>query len=134
MDTTIIKVRSVNEATDRTVSLPVPTAMTASDMVTGVYASLASLRGWLITGSKAFKAERAGVCTEKLKPERSDPPRRACEVMTPIAEPGEIGASLFKNRCVLTPLQPARCQRTSVSRRTFQGTGARDLFRACSAP
>ena len=43
MDTTIIKVRSVNEATDRTVSLPVPTAMTASDMVTGVYASLASL-------------------------------------------------------------------------------------------
>jgi hypothetical protein len=43
VDTTIIKVRSVNEATDRTVSLPVPTAMTASDMVTGVYASLASL-------------------------------------------------------------------------------------------
>src|SRR6266404_2795879 len=34
VDTTIIKVRSVNEATDRTVSLPVPTAMTASDMVT----------------------------------------------------------------------------------------------------
>jgi len=28
VDTTIIKVRSVNEATDRTVSLPVPTAMT----------------------------------------------------------------------------------------------------------
>jgi hypothetical protein len=26
-DTTVIKVRSVNEATDRTVSLPVPTAM-----------------------------------------------------------------------------------------------------------
>jgi hypothetical protein len=43
VDTTIIKVRSVNEATDRTVSLPVPTAMTASDVVTGVYASLASL-------------------------------------------------------------------------------------------
>jgi hypothetical protein len=37
MDTTIIKVRSVNEAADRTVSLPVPTAMTASDMVTGAY-------------------------------------------------------------------------------------------------
>ena len=98
MDTIIIKVRSVNEANDRTVSLPVPTAMTASDMVTGVYASLASLRGWLITESKAFKAERAGVCTEKLKPERSDLPRRAFEVMTPIAEAGEIGASLFKNR------------------------------------
>ena len=33
--------------------------MTASDMVAGVYASLASLRGWLITGNEAFKAERA---------------------------------------------------------------------------
>jgi methyl-accepting chemotaxis protein len=57
--TTIIKVRTVNEATDRTVNLRVPTAMTASDMVAGVYASLASLRGWLITGNEVFKAERA---------------------------------------------------------------------------
>src|SRR5712664_4354414 len=59
--TTIIKVRTVNEATDRTVSLRVPTAMTASDLVAGVYASLASLRGWLITGNDAFKMERAGL-------------------------------------------------------------------------
>jgi methyl-accepting chemotaxis protein len=57
--TTIIKVRSVNESTDRTVNLRVPTAMTASDLVAGVYASLASLRGWLITGNDVFKAERA---------------------------------------------------------------------------
>src|SRR6266566_1391591 len=57
--TTIIKVRTVSEATDRTVNLRVPTAMTASDMVAGIYASLASLRGWLITGNDAFKAERA---------------------------------------------------------------------------
>ena len=56
---TIIKVRTVNESTDRTVNLRVPTAMTASDMVAGVYASLASLRGWLITGNDVFKAERA---------------------------------------------------------------------------
>ena len=56
---TIIKVRNVNEATDRTVSLRVPTAMAASDVVAGVYASLASLRGWLITGNDVFKAERA---------------------------------------------------------------------------
>jgi hypothetical protein len=47
VDTTIIKVRSVNEATDRTVSLPVPTAMTASDMVSGAYASLAYLNASL---------------------------------------------------------------------------------------
>ena len=59
--TTIIKVRTVDEATDRTVNLRVPTAMTASDMVAEVYASLASLRGWLITGNQGFKAERAGL-------------------------------------------------------------------------
>src|ERR1700681_87792 len=35
--------------------------MTASDLVAGVYASLASLRSWLITGNDAFKAERAGL-------------------------------------------------------------------------
>src|SRR5258708_18708457 len=57
--TTIIKVRVVNESTDRTVNLRVPTAMSASDLVSGVYASLASLRGWLITGNEVFKAERA---------------------------------------------------------------------------
>src|SRR6195952_2518701 len=56
---TIIKVRVVNDSTDRTVNLRVPTAMTASDMVSGVYASLASLRGFLITGNDAFKKERA---------------------------------------------------------------------------
>jgi methyl-accepting chemotaxis protein len=56
---TILKVSAVNESTDRTVSLRVPTAMAASDVVAGVYASLASLRGWLITGNDVFKAERA---------------------------------------------------------------------------
>src|ERR1700682_3047180 len=59
--TTIIKVRSVREATDHPHSLRVPTAMTASDLVVAIYASLASLRGWLITGNDAFKAERAGL-------------------------------------------------------------------------
>jgi methyl-accepting chemotaxis protein len=59
--TTMLKVRVVSEATDRTVNLRVPTAMTASDVVAGVYASLASLRGWLITGNEAFKTERAAL-------------------------------------------------------------------------
>jgi methyl-accepting chemotaxis protein len=62
--TTIVKVGSVGEATDRTVRLRVPTAMTASEVVSGVYASLASLRGWLITGNEAFKAERAAFWQE----------------------------------------------------------------------
>src|SRR5437868_3763299 len=57
--TTIVKVRNVNESTERTVNLRVPTAMAANDVVAGVYASLASLRGWLITGNDIFKAERA---------------------------------------------------------------------------
>ena len=57
--TTLIKVRTVGESTERTVNLRVPTAMTASDLVAGVYASLASLRGFLITGNDVFKAERA---------------------------------------------------------------------------
>jgi methyl-accepting chemotaxis protein len=59
--TTILKVRMVSETTDQTVNLRVPTAMTASDVVAGIYASLASLRGWLITGNEAFKAERASL-------------------------------------------------------------------------
>ncbi len=58
---TIIKVSSVNHATDRTVNLRVPTAMAASDMVASVYASLASLRGFLVTGNDVFKTERAQV-------------------------------------------------------------------------
>jgi CHASE3 domain sensor protein len=62
--TTIVKVGAVNESTDRTVNLRVPTAMTASDVVAGVYASLASLRGWLITGNDTFKAERATTISE----------------------------------------------------------------------
>ena len=57
--TTIIKVRTVNESTDRTVNLRVPTAMNAGELVADVYASLASLRGWLLTGSDVFKTERA---------------------------------------------------------------------------
>src|SRR3954451_20763261 len=65
--TTIVKVRTVNEATDRTVNLRVPTAMTASDMVAGVYASLASLRAWLITGNETFKTERAVLWKELQK-------------------------------------------------------------------
>ena len=56
---TIVKVNVVNVSTERTVNLRVPTAMAASDVVAGVYASLASLRGWLITGNDAFKTERA---------------------------------------------------------------------------
>jgi methyl-accepting chemotaxis protein len=62
--TTLIKVQTVSESTERTVNLRVPTAMTASDLVAGVYASLASLRGFLITGNEVFKTERATLWKE----------------------------------------------------------------------
>jgi len=65
--TTMIKLHTVSVSTDQNVNLRVPTAMTASDLVSGVYASLASLRGWLVTGNDAFKAERAGVWKEIQK-------------------------------------------------------------------
>jgi len=62
--TTIVKVHSVSHTMDRTVNLRVPTAMTANDVVSDVYASLASLRGWLLTGNQIFKAERAAIWKE----------------------------------------------------------------------
>jgi methyl-accepting chemotaxis protein len=42
---TIMKVRNVDESTERTVNLRVPTAMAANDVVAGVYALLADLGG-----------------------------------------------------------------------------------------
>jgi len=62
--TTMVKVRAMGDATDRTINLRMPTAMAAGDIVAEVYASLASLRGWLITGNEAFKAERAALWNE----------------------------------------------------------------------
>ncbi len=59
--TTIFKLATVRESTRVNVDRRVPTALTASDLEAKVYASLASLRGWLITGNDAFKTERAGV-------------------------------------------------------------------------
>jgi len=64
---TMVKVHAVNDSTARNVNLRVPTAMAASDLVSEVYASLASLRGWLISGNDVFKAERAGLWLEIQK-------------------------------------------------------------------
>ncbi len=64
---TIVKVQSVGESTARNANLRVPTALAASDLISGVYASLASLRGWLITGNEGFKTERAALWREIQK-------------------------------------------------------------------
>jgi methyl-accepting chemotaxis protein len=65
--TTMLKLHTVQTATELNVDVRAPTAMTASDLVSSVYASLASLRGWLLTGNEAFKNERAGVWKEIQK-------------------------------------------------------------------
>lgn len=59
--TTLFKVDSVEREANRIVNLRVPTAFTSSDIVKNMYASLASLRGWMITGNSKFKAERGAV-------------------------------------------------------------------------
>jgi len=75
---TIVKVRTVNDSTGKNVNLRVPTAMAASDLVSGVYASLASLRGFLVTGSDGFKAERA-VFWKEIQQRGSDMDRLSSE-------------------------------------------------------
>ncbi|MDE2376930.1 methyl-accepting chemotaxis protein [Bradyrhizobium sp.] len=64
---TMLKLNTVNVSTDVSVNRRVPTALTASNLESGVYASLAALRGWLITGSETFRAERAGLWKEIQK-------------------------------------------------------------------
>ena len=61
---TIVKVHTINDSTARNVTLRVPTAMNAGDLVSEVYASLAALRGFLITGNAVFKADREGFWKE----------------------------------------------------------------------
>jgi methyl-accepting chemotaxis protein len=58
---TLIEVHGVNDATDRTVNLRVPTALNAADIASGIYATRASLLGWLVTKDDAFKTERAAL-------------------------------------------------------------------------
>lgn len=65
--TTMLGLRTVSVSTDQNVNLRVPTAMAAGDLVSDVNASLASLRGWIITGNDAFKAERVGAWKEIKK-------------------------------------------------------------------
>jgi len=65
--TTILKLHTVQTATELSVDVRAPTAMTSSDLVSNVYSSLASLRGWLLTGNEVFKNERAGVWKEIQK-------------------------------------------------------------------
>ena len=53
--------QGVTHQIDQVAGVRVPTAVSGSRLVSDVHASLAALRGWLITGDAAFKEERAAI-------------------------------------------------------------------------
>ena len=61
---TLWKVGNIADANHRIVNLRLPTSEASMGMINGINASLASLRGWMITGNSTFKTERAAVWAE----------------------------------------------------------------------
>jgi len=61
---TASKVTDISENSGRIANLRVPTAATSAKLASNVNASLASLRGWMLTGNDVFKAERSAVWTD----------------------------------------------------------------------
>jgi len=59
--TTIVNVGDLSQRTARIVDLRVPTAIASANLVNNINASLAALRGWMLTGNETFKARRAAV-------------------------------------------------------------------------
>jgi len=57
----IYQLNYINQKTTRIDQLRVPTATASSALVKNIYASLADLRGYMLTDSDAFKAQRADV-------------------------------------------------------------------------
>ncbi len=58
---TLWKISDVAESNNRVANLRVPTAEASMGMINGINASLASLRGWMVTENPAFKTERSVV-------------------------------------------------------------------------
>ncbi len=56
---TFVTALDIAEDTDRIVNVRVPTAASSAKLVNDVNATLAALRGWMLTGNPAFKDERA---------------------------------------------------------------------------
>jgi len=57
----IWRVSTIKQTTDTIVSLRTPTAQSSAAMTNNINASLAALRGWMLTGNPAFKDERARI-------------------------------------------------------------------------
>jgi len=62
--TTVWKVERIDVRSERISQLRVPTSATSLGLVNAVNSSLASLRGWMLTGNPIFKTERAAVWAE----------------------------------------------------------------------
>ncbi len=65
--TTVFEVGGINKTMKRIVNLRTPTAQASSGMVNDINASLAALRGWMLTGDPAFKKTRATVWEDITK-------------------------------------------------------------------
>ncbi len=61
---TVLSLQGVADKANRITDLRVPTAAASAGLVNDINASLASLRGWMLTGNQKFKAERAEVWAE----------------------------------------------------------------------
>ena len=59
--TTLWKVDSIETEVNDIVELRVPSAFASAGLINDINASLASLRGWMLTGNVAFKVERVKV-------------------------------------------------------------------------
>lgn len=59
VSSTLVQVSSIKDGTDLIVNLRTPTAQASANMTSNIYASLATLRGWMLTGNPKFKTERA---------------------------------------------------------------------------
>jgi methyl-accepting chemotaxis protein len=61
---TVFAVREVASTAAAMAQLRAPAAMTSNDIVSGVYATLAALRGFLLTGDPQYKTQRVAAWTE----------------------------------------------------------------------
>lgn len=59
VSTTIVGISLIRSNVERIVELRIPTAESSQSLVSNMHASLASLRGWIITGNEGFKKERS---------------------------------------------------------------------------
>lgn len=58
---TVWEVSQIEKTTNRIVTLRTPTAQASAGMTNHINASLAALRGWMLTGNEKFKMQRAAV-------------------------------------------------------------------------